>query len=130
MDELLKLEEEFRREGARAGFQKGAAVGKLEGRTAGFVEGASRALERRFAEGVADTLLALGEELPERARVAANELKRLSQLHRMHVVGNVQNRDVEKDREELQHQMRLTLALARMPPIRPRALQRDPGLSF
>lgn len=130
MDELLKLEEEFRREGARAGFDKGAEKGKLEGRAAGFVEGASRGFERQFAAGVADALLAVGKDISERARIAATELKRMSQSHQMHVDGNDRNRDVVKDQAELRHQMRLTLALARMPPIRPTALQRDPALSF
>ncbi len=64
-------------------------------------------------------LLALGEELCERARVIANELKRLPLLDHMRVLANTWNRNLE-DQEGLQHQMRQTPAWYRHR-VRPRA---------
>lgn len=129
MDELLKLEEAFRSEGAREGFERGVELGAREGRDAGFAEGAARGLERQFAAGVADALLALGDNIPQRARSAARELSKLAKQHEMHILGNIK-RDIDEDQKILRHQLRLALALARMPPIRPCALQQDPALSF
>lgn len=129
MDELLSLEAAFRAEGARAGFEKGAKAGSADGRQAGFAEGASRCLEREFALGVADALLAM-EADGSKAKEAARTLRNMAREHRMHIAGNDASRNTDEDQEKLKHQLRLTLALARLPPIRPTSLQRDPALSF
>lgn len=129
MDELLSLEAAFRAEGARAGFEKGAETGRADGRQAGFAEGASRCLEREFALGVADALIALEVE-GSKAKVAARTLRNMAREHRMHIAGNDPSRNTDEDQEKLRHQLRLTLALARLPPIRPTTLQREPALTF
>lgn len=121
MDALLSLEQDFRNEGARAGFTKGAALGRNQGREAGFDAGASVGLERHFYRGGACALLALSAAHPghfsERALSAARATIALARAH-------------EFDMEELRHQFRLLCALARLPPIRLTALQPDPALSF
>lgn len=134
MDALLSLENEFRSEGARAGFSKGAALGHTEGRGAGFDAGASRGLERQFYRGGACALLSLAAAHPghfsPRALSAARAAIALARAHEMHISGNDSTRDVDADLNALRHQFRLLCALARLPPIRPVVLQKDPALSF
>ena len=137
MDALLCLEADFRREGAEAGFKRGSDIGQAEGRATGFAEGAARGMERQFCLGVAHAVIALGEAHPEllsvRARTSARVLAKLASEHEMHETGNERARDIEHERETLRHQLRLTLALARLPPIRAPTLQGAAGggaLSF
>lgn len=122
MDALLSLEAEFRREGESAGFKRGAQLGRTQGRAAGYTEGSRRALERNFSLGVAHAVQALAEAHPEclsiRACNAASALERLATEYRMEERGNDGEKDIDALQEALKHQLRLTLALARLPPLR------------